>query len=200
MNNPSSVYYANPAPVNSQIPSSTNVANVLKQVDPTHGAILTGITGLPISMLQIAPNAISPPPGTIVVTQSGDTVPGFPAYSMNFIGVYTIPNGIFKGVRLGGSTSIGWKTGMYYYYPLGVGVLSDRTMLYEPTETLINGILGYSHKFKRITFSTQLNINNMFNHYHVLLLPSSFNGWAGPNNATLDQQPRMWVWSSSVGF
>ena len=81
---------------------------------------------------------------------------------MNFIGMYTFDKGFVKGLRLGASTTVGWKTGMYYYYPLGVGVLTNRTMLYEPTETLINGIFGYSHKFKRITFSTQLNINNLF--------------------------------------
>ena len=137
-----------------------------------------------------------------MVTQPGDSVSGFPRFSMNFIGVYTVPEGWLKGVRLGGSTSIAWKTSEYYYYTSGVAQVatSPRVMYYYPTETLINGIIGYSHKFRRITFSTQLNVNNMFNHYHVLLLPSSFNGWNGPNNATIDQQPRGYVWSSTISF
>ena len=62
LNNSASTYYANPAAVSSAI-GTANVANVLKVVDPVHGAILTGMTGLPISKLQIAPNASSPPPG-----------------------------------------------------------------------------------------------------------------------------------------
>jgi len=200
MNNPSSPYYANPAPVNSQIPNNTTVATVLQQVDPTHGAILTGKTGLPISMLQIAPNPTSPPPGTIVVTQPGDVVSGFPRYSTNFFGVYTLSQGPLKGVRLGGSMSVGWETSEYYYYPAGVAQLNNRIMLYLPTEAIFTGLLGYEYKFRRVTFSTQLNINNIFNHYRVIYLPSSFNGWSGPNNATLDQQPRNFIWSSTVSF
>jgi len=201
MNNPASSYYANPAPVSAEIGTSPNVSKILTIVDPVHGAILTGKNGQPISMLQIAPNPTSPPPGNIVVTEPGDSVSGFPRYSVNFVGVYTVPSGLFKGVLLGGTTSIAWKTSMYYYYPLGVSnVDSSRIMLYEPTETLFGAIIGYSHKFNRVTFSTQMNINNLMNHYHVLLLPSYVSGWAGPNNATIDQRPRYWTWSSTIGF
>ena len=120
---------------------------------------------------------------------------------MNFIGVYTFSDTWLKGVKLGASGSVGWQTSMYYYYPSGVAAVnSSRIMLYEPTETLLTGIIGYEHKFKRVDFSTQLNINNLFNHYHVLLLPSYVNGWAGPNNATFDQQPRSFVWTTTLGF
>lgn len=201
MNTASSSYYANPGPVSSAINNTSNVANVLRSVDPTHGAIATGRTGLPISALQIAPNASSPPPGTVVITEPGDAVSGFPRYSMNFIGVYTVSEGMFKGVRLGGSGSIAWETSNYYYYPAGVAAVnSNRIMLYFPTEPVFMGLVGYTHKFRKYTFSTQLNINNMFNHYHVLLLPSYVNGWAGPNNATLDQQPRSYVLTTTLGF
>jgi len=200
MNASTSSYYANPVAINSQITPTSNVANVLKQVDPVHGAILTGATGLPISALQIAPNPASPPPGTLVVTKSGDVISGYPKLSVNFAAIYTVPTGLLKGLMAGGTGSIAWKTSEYYYYPLGVSVLNDRSLLYLPTEALFNGILGYSHKFRRVNFSTQLNINNVFNHYHVIILPNSATGWAGPNNATIDQQPRFYVWSSTIGF
>ena len=201
MNTATSPYYANPLPVSSAITNTSSVASVLKVVDPIHGPILTGALGLPISALQIAPNASSLPPGNIVVTQSGDAVSGFPRYSMNFIGVYTFADSWLKGVKLGASGTVGWQTSMYYYYPSGVAAVnSSRIMLYEPTETLLTGIIGYQHKFKRVDFSTQLNINNLFNHYHVLLLPSYVNGWAGPDNATFDQQPRSFVWTTTLGF
>jgi len=200
MNNSASSYYANPIAINSQITPTSNVATVLKQIDPVHGAILTGATGLPISELQIAPNSAFPPPGTITVTQAGDVLPGSPKISFNFVGLYTIPAGIFKGLRVGGTGTVNYKGALYYYYPLGVSVPNDRTMLYLPTEALFNGILGYSHKFRRVTLSTQLNIDNLFNHYRVIFLPNTSTGWVGPNNATLDQQPRFLVWSSTIGF
>lgn len=201
MNTSSSPYYANPAPVSSEISGTTSVSTVLKQVDPVHGAILTGLTGLPISKLQVAPNASSPPPGTIVVTEAGDAVSGFPRYSANFLGVYQFTDGWLRGFRLGGSASVAWKTSMYYYYPQGVAAVnSSRIMLYLPTETVLNGIVGWQHRFARTTFSTQVNVNNLLNHYHVILLPSYVNGWAGPNNATLDQTPRSILWSSSFSF
>ena len=194
-------YYANPAPVSAEISGTSTITTVLRTVDPTHGAILTGLLGLPISMLQVAPNASSPPPGTIVVTKAGDAVSGFPRVSMNFIGVYTIPDGIFKGVRLGGTTSLAWKTSLYYYYPQGVAAInSSRIMFYDPTEAYFTGIIGYSHKFRKVNFSTQLNINNIFNHYHLLLLPSYVNGWSSQVNATLDQSPRYYTWSSTISF
>ena len=200
LNNSASPYYANPAAVSAQI-TGTAIVNVLKQADPVHGLLITGVNGLPISQLQIAPAPASPPPGTIVVTQAGDAVSGFPRVSMNFIGVYTVPDGPLKGFMFGGTANIGWKTSLYYYYPLGVSNPDTaRIMLYEPTETIFTGIIGYQHKFRRETFQTQLNINNLFNHYDVLILPSYVNGYAGPNNATLDQSPRSLTWSTMISF
>jgi len=200
MNNSASPYYANPQPINSQILASTAVATVLQQSDPVHGKILTGQLGLPISDLQIAPNPSFPPPGNVVVTEAGDVVAGYPRFSTNFIGIYTFPSGWIKGVRVGGDVSINWKNSMYYYYPQGVTFINNRIMLYEPTEDVFTGIVGYSRKFSRVTFSTQINVNNIFNHYHVLYLPNTATGWAGPNSATLDQSPRIYVWQSTVSF
>ena len=201
MNNSTSTYYANPAPVTSAIPSTSGVYRVLQSVDPTHGKILTGVTGLPISALQIAPNPTSPPPGVLVVTSAGDIVSGAPRFSMSTVGVYTVPSGALKGVRIGGTGTFAWKTSMYYYYSQGISnITAPRVMFYEPTQALFNGILGWEHKFRKVNFSTQVNISNVFNHYHVLILPSYVGGWAGPNNATFDQQPRFYTWTNTVKF
>ncbi len=200
MNQSSSRYYANPVAISSAITSNSQVATILKTTDPVHGPILTGATGLPISALQIAPNPLAPPPGVINVTKTGDIVTGFPKYSVNFTNVYTFREGFLRGFRAGGSIVGAWKNSLYYYYPNGVKDPTTRTMFHLPNRVIFSGILGWEHKFRRTTFSTQLNIQNMFNHYNVVLLPSYVNGWAGPNNATFDQQPRMYVWSSTIGF
>jgi outer membrane receptor protein involved in Fe transport len=200
MNTSTSRYYANPVAVSGAITSNSAVATILKTVDVVHGPILTGANGLPISAMQIAPNPLSPPPGTIIVSQTGDTVTGFPRFSANFTNVYTFRQGLWRGVRLGGTVVSTWRNSGYYYFPEGVGKPNNRKMFFLPNQTTVSAILGYEHKFQRYSFSTQLNINNLFNRYNVVLLPSYVNGWSGPNNATFDRQPRMYVLSSTVGF
>jgi hypothetical protein len=201
MNNSTSPYYANPAPITSAIPNTSGVYKVLQSIDSAHGKILTGLTGLPISSLQIAPNPTSPPVGNLVVTSAGDIVAGAPRLSMSTVGVYTVPTGIFKGLRLGGTGTFAWKTSMYYYYSQGISnITAPRVMFYQPTQALFNGIFGWEHKFRKVNFSTQVNISNIFNHYHVLILPSYVGGWAGPNNATFDQQPRFYTWTNTIKF
>jgi outer membrane receptor for ferric coprogen and ferric-rhodotorulic acid len=200
MNTPTSRYYANPVAVSSQITSNAQVATILRTVDPVRGPILTGATGLPISALQIAPNAMGAPPGRIIVTQRGDVVTGVPKYSANLTNVYTFRDGLLRGFRVGGSVMTYWKSSLYYYYPNGAGQPNTRALWYKPDLHTVSGIFGYEMRLGRYTFSTQLNIQNMFNRYNVVLLPNYVNGWAGPNNATFDAQPRMYVWSSTVEF
>ena len=63
MNSAASPYFANPTNPTGAINASSAAATVLKTVDPVHGAILTGVTGLPISAMQITPPFALP--GTI---------------------------------------------------------------------------------------------------------------------------------------
>lgn len=201
MNSSTSSYYANPAAVTSVISSTSGAYKVLQQVDPTHGKILTGAVGLPISALQIAPNTSAPPIGNIVITQPGDIVAGSPRFSTSAVGLYTVPSGALQGFRVGGTATLAWETSMYYYYSQGVAnIASPRVMFYEPTQVLFNGIIGWEHKFRKVDFITQLNISNMFNHYHVLILPSYVYGWSTQLNATFDQQPRFYTWTSTLKF
>jgi hypothetical protein len=186
--------------VSSAITSNAQVATILRTVDPVRGPILTGMTGLPISALQIAPNAMGVPPGKIIVTQRGDVVTGVPKYSANLTNVYTFRDGLLRGFRVGGSVVAYWKSSLYYYYPNGAGQPNTRALWYRPDLKTVSGILGYERRMGRYTFSTQLNVQNMFNRYNVVLLPNYVNGWAGPNNATFDTQPRIYVWSSTIEF
>ena len=200
MNTSTSRYFANPVAVSGAITSNSAVATVLKTVDVVHGPILTGANGLPISAMQIAPNPLSPPPGVITVARTGDTVTGFPRFSANLTNVYTFREGRLRGLRLGGTVVSTWRNSGYYYFPTGVATPNNRQMFFLPNQTTVSGIFGYEHKFGRYSFSTQVNVNNMFNRYNLVLLPSYVNGWSGPNNATFDRQPRIYVWSTTVGF
>lgn len=198
LNNPSSPYYANPLPVSGQINPASAVATVLKTSDPVHGSILTGAVGLPISSIQINPGFT--PPGTIVAAKSGDITNGFPRYSVNFTSVYTWQTGWAKGFKAGGSASAAWDNLLYYYYPNGVSPTAPRIPLYWPTIAIFNAVIGYGHRIGRFEWSTQLNVNNLLNHYKVVLLPDANLGFSGINDATWSAQPRQVLWTNTISF
>ena len=201
LSTPGDPYYANPQAVTGAINRSSVVGRLLGFVDPVRGAILTGATGLPVSALQINPGF--KPPGTIVTNVAGEKSTGYAKYSFVFTNHYTFSEGFLKGVSIGGTVSLGWQYRQYYFYPNGLAdpANSPRELFVWPTQTRFDGLLGYRRKFgSRYEFATQLNVANMFNRYHVLLLPNFTTGWTGVRDATFDQQPRTWVWSSTIGF
>ena len=197
LSSPGSVYYANPEAVTGRIGTS-NAATVLRWVDPVHGPMLTGVTGLPISAMQINPGFT--PPGTIPATVAGDLTSGYPKYSVNYTNLYTFASGWAKGFRLGGTVGLSWQQRGHYYYPGGVGLDSDRTLFYRPDRRRFDLIAGYERKLGRFTWSMQVNVANLFNRYQVVILPSSVTGYAGVLNAVFSEQPRAYVWTNTIKF
>jgi hypothetical protein len=202
MSNPNSLYYANPAVVSGAINSGSAVGKILGKplYAGTDGSVLTGVSGLPISDIQINPGFT--PPGNIVAAASGDQTTGYPEYGFNFTNVYTFTGGLLRGVDVGGTLSADWKYKYYYYYANGVTPTgSGRTIYYLPSGAQFNLILGYSHKIGRLTWSTHLNIYNLFNHYAVILLPNENTGYGiTSTNATFNRQPRFVQWTNTISF
>ena len=198
LGSPTSPYYANPVAVSGAINAGSAAATVLRVIDPVRGPILTGERGLPITAQQINPGF--PVPGEIVAVRSGEATTGFPKYSVNFTNVYTVGEGFAKGIRVGGTIGLGWKNTWYYYDPNGVSAVRPRIPLYKNTLARFDLIAGYENRFRRVTYSTQINVNNLFNRYRVALLPNPTAGWAGPNDATFDQQPRVYRWTNTISF
>ena len=197
------VYYANQGAVHGAINASSGAATILNALsDPLvaqHGPILTGAVGLPISQMQIKPSFT--PVGTIPIMNSGDQVQGYPQISVNHESVYTFARGPLKGLRVGGAFQGSWRYSAFYFYPVGLSNNPTNRVLFSwPTRTLFTGILGYDWAWRRLRISHQLNVSNVFNHYHVVIIPNYVNGWAGPNNATFDTQPRSYVFSTRVSF
>lgn len=197
LSTPGNAYYANPDPANGLLRTS-NGRTILNFVDPANGPIRTGVAGVPIARYQLT--GLTPPP-TIVTSQSGDRTTGYPELSFNFTSVYTIPAGVLKGVRFGGTANVAWKRGDFYYYPNGYSPTASRVLYLRPTSALFDAILGYGHKLgHRLTWSTQLNVNNMFNRYKVLVRPNNITGYSGINTALFTNQPREWTWSNTIKF
>lgn len=197
LSTPGNSYYANPLPVSGEI-NSTAATRTLLSVDSAHGPIVTGATGLPISRIQINPGFT--PPNEIPVTKEGEGTTNYPSLSSNFTGVYTFSEGMLRGVRAGGTVTTSWYNRRYYYYPNGVSIGAERKLFSFPTQVRFDMILGYDRKWGRYTIGTQLNVSNLFNRYRVVFTPNAVNGWTGPNNAVFDTQPRMWTWSTTLGF
>ena len=163
-----------------------------------HGPIVTGATGLPISRIQIDPGFT--PPSEIPVTKAGEGTTNYPSLSSNFTGIYTFSEGLLRGFRAGGTATVSWYNRRYYYYPNGVSIGAERKLFSFPTQTRFDLVLGYDRKWGRYTIGTQLNVSNLFNRYRIVFTPNAVNGWNGPNNAVFDAQPRMWTWSTTLGF
>jgi hypothetical protein len=211
MNDATSPYYAFPKPINSQIDTSRagKLVSILNSpLDPTN-PILTGVTGLPISKLQIASNGTVP--GSILVAATGDVTVGYPKYSFNSTGIYTVSEGKLRGFRLGGTLSSLQQRRGYYYYPAGVSSVDPlnpnkgRTLFYYPNMTTFNLISGYSWKLGKWPVSTQLNVNNLFNHYNILVLPNLGTGWVVTSGSagligTMDGTPRTFILSNRLNF
>jgi hypothetical protein len=199
MSTPGNRYYANPLAVSGAITSGSAVAAILRTIDPQHGPILTGEVGLPISKLQINPGFV--PAGVIPTSRAGEKTTGYPLLSWNFTGVYTFQQESVKGLKAGVSAHVGWFNRNYYYFPQGPNALGvSRKIFSFPTQTVISPLVGYTRRFGRYTWSSQINVTNILNHYHILITPNSVTGFVGPNGATWDQQPRSWVWTNSIGF
>jgi hypothetical protein len=203
MSDPRSPYYANPDNPSGQIQPSSSVAAVLNYVDPVHGPIATGETGLPISEIQIdtRPSGFTPPEKLTAIV-AGERTAGYPTYSATMTSMYTFRgDGWLKGFRVGGTVSSFWDRLAYYYYP-NISLSLDRTMFRTPNRWQADLILGYEKKFRRVNWSTQLNVYNLSDDYEWILTPSSVTGWRTISSigTSMIGAPRTWQLSSSFSF
>ena len=167
-------------------------------IDPVRGSILTNATGLPISEIQINPGFT--PPSEIVVGQTGDITVGHPEFAISFTNMYSFSQGMLRGFRLGGTTGFSWKNRGYYYYPGVVTPEAQRALYMRGDRMNFNLIAGYTRTFGKYVWSTQFNMNNMFNDYDVKVLPAAVGGYSRIANAVFEAQPRTWIWSNTISF
>lgn len=198
MSDRTSPYYATPAPITGLINGGGNLALVLRTADPVAGPILTGVTGLPISAMQFNPGFT--PPGSIPVAVAGEDTVGYPKYSFNLTQMYTFDTGRLKGARIGGTVLRSWQNRAFYYFPAGVTPGASRLVYFRPDLTQLNLTGGYSWRMGRFPLSVQLNVNNLFNRYQVLVMPNPTTGFNGPLIATLGNQPRSYLATTTLSF
>ena len=205
INNPSNaVWYARPDSNSGSI-TNTALRNVLMTVDPVHGTAATNVTGLPISAIQYT--FTSPHGGTVTVVSAGEKNTGINEYSFNFQNSYEFSEGGLKGLSIFFDARSTIKNRAYYTIRFPTASTGNAFQgvreLYRMPDNIVYG-LGLSYKRKLpgalggLTWSTQLNIRNLFDRSNVIVMPSNTN--AVQLRARLDNQPRQFVWSNSIAF
>ncbi len=199
MNDRSGPYWAQPADDNGRLPAS-NLRRVLQFFVGPNGTALTGQTGLSTADI---PYFWSDPNGTkgeTVVAKKDESTVGYAQYRFVLTNNYSFTGDNFlKGFGIGGTVALGLKNRTFYYNTPGGG----RERFGSPDTWQVNLNASYRHKLgKRFMFSSQVNIDNVFNHYVLGTLPNNGSGYTVPANlaVTFYGQPRMVVWTNSVSF
>jgi outer membrane receptor protein involved in Fe transport len=203
INNPASPFYANPDPNSGSI-RTTALINTLTAVDPVRGRAATGVTGLPFSAIQY--NFTSPSGGVITVVAAGDKNTGINEYSFNFQNSYSFDEGALKGLSVFFDVQSTVKNRAYYTitFPTGsTNTLQGVRSLYRMPDLVVCGLgVSYKHKLpgklNRLSWSTRLNIKNLFDQSDVIIMPNPTN--STQLRARLDAQPRLLIWSNTISF
>jgi outer membrane receptor for ferric coprogen and ferric-rhodotorulic acid len=181
--------------------SGTNILKLaLTNFQVGGSTALTGATGLPFSAMQY--NFADPAglKGRYIVQRKGDATVGYPVFRLNYSTYYEFTQGVLKGLRPGGNLSLAaWNHSYWYATPDQKRHLYGAALM-NPT---VNLFASYSHKIgKRYKWSTQVNVNNVFNHYKLNFTPNNGAGFTNPNNigVSYSGEPRQWVWTNSVSF
>ncbi len=202
MNNPASPYFAVLDPDSGRITNATALR--LTTTSATGAPVGTGRRGLPLSAHQLRFTDPNGNGGSIVVSQEGEPTSGYAKYSANFTNSYSFTEGRLKGLTLGGTIFLRMQDRTYPYTQVfrdaaGVVTRSERRMFSAPDYVRANAMLAYRFKFaRRYEWSTQVNIENLFNQYQVQILPNGSTGDA--RTARFTAEPRGFVWTNSVSF
>jgi outer membrane receptor protein involved in Fe transport len=121
----------------------------------------------------------------------------------NSFGVYTIPSGFLKGLRIGGGTNVFGKRliGNQNNLPLAY--------IYARSYFTANALIGYSIRVRKVPVDLQMNVSNLFNYDYPLFYNVAVAGSTGNNPTVVGAafrsgydyvQPRTFAFSGSVKF
>jgi hypothetical protein len=123
---------------------------------------------------------------------------------------YTFREGRFKGFSFGGAERYESRAAIGFFGKVGDPInsptvinISDVTRpVYDSGNYYTDAWVSYATKIyhDRIGWKIQLNVNNLFNRYNVLVMPNPTTGFNGPLIATLDNQPRSYTATTTLSF
>jgi outer membrane receptor protein involved in Fe transport len=204
INDPASALYAAPHPDSGSITSlALRAALGANPISLLHGgAAATGVTGLPASARQYQwANAGD---GIITVVRAGDKNTGINEYAFNFQSNYSFETGRLKGLGLFVSLRAFARNRAYYtqVFPTATGgsaVQAERELYRLPDSTFLDLNFSYRRKLRcGVEWSTQLNINNVFDRSDVTVMPNAAN--AAQPRARLSALPRQFIWTNTFRY
>lgn len=204
INDPVGRFFANPDVDSGRITNGTLIT-ALTTVDPANGRAATGRTGLPLSAIQYNFNNVQG--GEITVINDGEKNTGINEYTVNLQSNYTFDRGWLKGFGVFTAVRAFYNNQAFYtsVFPTaatGRATQATRVLHRLPTAAVTDVAFSYKRKlgpkFGNVVWSTQVNINNVFDHSKVDILPSVAN--AAVLNARLTNNPRVYVWTNTFSF
>ncbi|MFM8335509.1 MAG: TonB-dependent siderophore receptor [Opitutaceae bacterium] len=154
----------------------------------------TGRLGLPISAHQLG---FVPPTPTFLARRGGERTIGFPRHSFSGTSMYDFREGRLRGLSLGLNGRVDYDTIRYYYNDVAAG--NVRRTLRGRDTAILNLIFRYQLRLtRRLQFTTQVNLNNVFDAQRLEVYPNAATGL--PDNAGFRNDPRTWVWTNTVRY
>jgi outer membrane receptor protein involved in Fe transport len=166
------------------------------------GAAATGVPGFPLSALQY--DWPGRGDGRITVVRAGDRNTGINEYAFNFQSQYTVGSGPLKGLGMFASIRTFVRNRAYYtqVFPAGStgsAVQAERVLYRLPDSTIVDLNLSYRRRLgPRWEWTTQLNVNNVFDRSEVTVMPNPAN--AAQPRARLSDLPRQFIWTNTFRF
>ena len=199
MNDRNGPYWAQPADDNGRLQAS-NVRRVLQYFVGANGTALTGVTGLPVSRIPYAWSDPFGAKGETVVARKGEYTVGYAQYRLVLTNNYTFTGDhLLRGFSVGGTVALGLRNRTFYYNTPGGG----RELFASPDTWQVNLLASYRRKVgQRFLWTSQVNVENAFNHYVLGTLPNNGSGFTVPANlaVTFYGQPRLYVWTNTLAF
>jgi outer membrane receptor protein involved in Fe transport len=115
-----------------------------------------------------------------------------------------VSSGFLRGLTIGGTALYRAGDRTYAYTQVlrnaaGVASGTERRMFALDDSIRVNAVISYRRKFaKRMEWTTQVNVNNLFNTYDISVLPNENTGEA--RTARYTSEPRTWVWTNTFSF
>lgn len=156
----------------------------------TTAGVGTGATGVPISQHQLG--YVAPNNGQYLLLGAGDRTTGYAERSVNLNTNYRFPSGGFRGFSIGGTYQ--YRSQIRQGYAVIGGV---RQLYFRPDTQALGLRFGYQRKFRRVDWSTQVNVTNIIDKQTTFSV-LDVNGTAA--QVQRPDTPRSAVWTNTFRF
>jgi outer membrane receptor protein involved in Fe transport len=200
MNDRSSPYFATLDPNSGEILNAAALG--LTSANAAGATVGTGRVGLPVAQHQLNFTDPNGHRGTLPAVQAGLPTTSYAKYSASWTNNYTFERGLLKGWSLGGTLRYKGKDRSYYYNRVlldAAGRAQSQLAVFGiPDATYVDLVMSYGFRVFARRCTLQLNVQNAFDEYKVVLLPNPASG--EPQSARLTADGRLAFFTLRFNF